>query len=718
MMLCCMCLPAAIVGGFSGPHRLALSSVSSAAATTETAAAAGVSRDGQIQRTSSSRITTKSARYLFPNNTTPTRKLYNNKLSYSISALHNSNNGNEGNDEKISKKQDTLGVNGEQQQQQKQKQKQQANNNNNNNHNDSNESKLETSQQPLRLNDIVNNDATGTSVVVVKETAAATPAVAAATTTSQVTTHHHYDIRRFRCASYLLVQAASIGMLTGWSVGIFKILIDVVKNFVYTGTTSFPYNWQRILWLPMIPALGGLVVAILNRLGGGFPPGLKGVIQSVDRETFNDSETQPEHPPIATTTVAAVHPLFQQFRFLKKSLAAVVTLGTGSSLGPEGPAVEIGANLSRLIMDIFPPKAPPKYEQNQKEYALQQRRLLLACGAAAGVSAGFNAPLAGVFFVLEIVQLAFASLDSKRFKEAANQSTAYYLQSLETVPTPTLASSGSLSAILVSSVISALVCQSLLGSHLHLALKGYNMNTPLLELPLYFLLGAMSGLAGFVFTQMTKTSHAMFQGKWGPKRLRHFFERLTPLAKPAIGGLICGLVGLVFPQILFNGFDTLNIALANRMLPSLLLVQLLGIKMATTAIAAGSGLVGGTFAPSLFHGGMIGALFHNVASSIFESASHHGTSISLASPMLQISGLPAYTMVGAATVLAANFRAPLTATLLLFEMTRDYGAILPLMAGTGIASVVGDILEAKQELSMSDVIVDEPVYVEDSKKKN
>ena len=400
----------------------------------------------------------------------------------------------------------------------------------------------------------------------------------------------------------------------------------------------------------------------------------------------------------------AYHPLFHQFRFLKKSFAAIITLGTGSSLGPEGPAVEIGANLSRLITDIFPPKRPPSNEADPKEYSLQQRRLLLACGTAAGVSAGFNAPLAGAFFVLEILQQTFSSIDKTRYREATQQTTVP--PSVEAIITPTLTASGSVSAILLSSVLSALVCQALLGEHLHLALKDYSINTPLLELPLYLLLGATSGLAAFVFTQMTKASQSLFQGKLGPEFLRRRFARMPPLAKPALGGLICGVIGLVFPQILFNGFDTINIALANRMLPTLLLLQLLGIKMLTTAVAAGSGLVGGTFAPSLFLGGMVGASFHNIASWLFENAAHHGTSITLASPILQMADLPAYTMVGAATVLAAVFRAPLTASLLLFEMTRDYGAILPLMASTGVAAVVGDILEAKQELVVSGEVDD------------
>lgn len=135
------------------------------------------------------------------------------------------------------------------------------------------------------------------------------------------------------------------------------------------------------------------------------------------------------------------------------------------------------------------------------------------------------------------------------------------------------------------------------------------------------------------------------------------------------------------------------------MLPTFLLLALFGVKTMTTAVAAGSGLVGGTFAPSLFLGGMVGASFHNIASWLLENAANHGT-ITLASPMLQMADLPAYTMVGAATVLAAMFRAPLTASLLLFELTRDYGAILPLMASTGVASMVGDILDVKRETRM------------------
>jgi H+/Cl- antiporter ClcA len=172
---------------------------------------------------------------------------------------------------------------------------------------------------------------------------------------------------------------------------------------------------------------------------------------------------------------------------------------------------------------------------------------------------------------------------------------------------------------------------------------------------------------------------------------------LPPFAKPLLGGLACGIVGLFYPQILFFGYDTLNALLANNSLPTSLVLSLLVVKIIMTAVSAGSGLVGGTFAPSLFMGAMVGASFHNIMSSLFQAVMGLGSVGMFQIPLLQLADVPAYAMVGAASVLAALFRAPLTASLLLFELTRDYDVILPLMASAGVGSVVGDILEDKFE---------------------
>jgi len=137
-------------------------------------------------------------------------------------------------------------------------------------------------------------------------------------------------------------------------------------------------------------------------------------------------------------------------------------------------------------------------------------------------------------------------------------------------------------------------------------------------------------------------------------------------------------MAITFPQILFFGYETLNALLHSLLDDSFgFFLSLLIVKMVATALAAGSGLVGGTFAPSLFLGAMTGAAFHQVAANVL--------------PMTYLNEIadgPAYAIVGSASVLAALFRAPLMASLLLFELTKDYHVILPLLVSAGIAGSV------------------------------
>jgi len=310
-----------------------------------------------------------------------------------------------------------------------------------------------------------------------------------------------------------------------------------------------------------------------------------------------------------------------------------------------------------------------------------RNRLLLSCGAAAGVSAGFNAPIAGVFFVLEVMQSAFNAVDKDKQDDTPSKSF--------------LSTTGSISAVLLSSVLSALVSRALLGNTLVLELSEYSLQTPLLELPIYLVLGALSGLVAFLFSQTANLSQSFFKGQLGPESVQSAMKSTPQIFKPALGGLFCGVVGLVFPQILFFGYETLNSLLATDSLSTQIILSLLFVKLITTAVSAGSGLVGGTFAPSLFLGAMLGASFHQGLVYLFQSVSPDVVNV-VQGPVLDLADVQAYTMVGAGSVLAALFRAPLTASLLLFELTRDYDVILPLMASAGVGSVVGDIFESRQ----------------------
>lgn len=138
----------------------------------------------------------------------------------------------------------------------------------------------------------------------------------------------------------------------------------------------------------------------------------------------------------------------------------------------------------------------------------------------------------------------------------------------------------------------------------------------------------------------------------------------------------------------------MNRILAAGTLSTELVLSLLVMKLITTAVAAGSGLVGGTFAPSLFLGAMLGASLHDLLIPFFGAVPPLDIT---GGPVLDLADVQAYALVGAGSVLAALFRAPLTASLLLFELTRDYDFILPLMASAGVGSVVADLLDKTQE---------------------
>lgn len=227
--------------------------------------------------------------------------------------------------------------------------------------------------------------------------------------------------------------------------------------------------------------------------------------------------------------------------------------------------------------------------------------------------------------------------------------------------------STTITPILISSVISALLSQVLLGNHLILTLTDFDLATPLVELPLYLLLGALSGVVAFVFTYSAKISNQVFAGDLPalPESAKTTIKTIPNAVKPVIGGLLCGLVGLVFPQILFFGYETLNALLKdNGELSLSLILSLMGVKTVMTAVAAGSGLVGGTFAPSLFLGGMLGCAFHEVAQTALESIMHLQVVVDNSPAMvdavmaqgglginpeaMHIAGVPAYAMVGAA----------------------------------------------------------------------
>jgi H+/Cl- antiporter ClcA/CBS domain-containing protein len=403
----------------------------------------------------------------------------------------------------------------------------------------------------------------------------------------------------------VMLLSVSIGGAGGLGVILFHYLIDLFHNWAHTlvledikGLLHIPGNWL----IALIPILGGIIVGMMRWYWRDFGPNIHSTIAA--------SQSGKKITP---------------WRGIVKMVAASISLGTGASLGPEGPSVEIGANIGMFL--------------GQTLHASQERQLLLlGAGAAAGIAAGFNAPIAGVFFALELVL-------------------------------GTTFATSSVSVVVLAAVVASLVAQMGLGAKPAFALPVYEVKS-LLELPLYLILGGFASLVSFAYTQTVDLARAAFQGK---VRDLTWLGKLPIWLTPAIGGAIVGIVALKYPQVSGIGYETMEAVLQDVQFSLPLLVSILAIKLLMTAISLGSGLVGGLFAPSMFLGATLGAIY--------------GKSLVLIFPSLAglIAAPPAYAMVGMAAVLASSTRAPLTAILLMFELTRDYRIVLPVMACVGLS---------------------------------
>ncbi|MFN6517591.1 MAG: chloride channel protein [Nostoc sp. CreGUA01] len=411
-------------------------------------------------------------------------------------------------------------------------------------------------------------------------------------------------INRFQPSpeTVVLFLAMLIGGGTGMGVVTFHYLIELIHHLMLENFMGEIGVWGA--WtLACVPTLGGLIVGLMRWRTQDFGPGLSTLIAA-------SQGTEIRRP----------------LRPVTKMLAASVSLGSGASLGPEGPSVEIGANFGMLLSVIL-------------NVSQERRRLLLGAGAAAGLAAGFNAPIAGVFFALEVVMGATSFATS------------------------------AVSVVLLAAVVAALIAQIGLGAQPAFDLPAYQVRSPL-ELPLYLGLGLGASLISLTYTQSIRLAKACFAGKVPGLQ---FLGRIPQPIHPIIGGVIVGAVALQFPQILGVGYETVEAMLQDVKFSLYLLLVLLVVKLLMTAISAGSGFIGGLFAPAMFLGASFGSAYAKILAVLFPTICE------------QMAAPPAYAMVGMAAMLAASVRAPLTAILMLFELTRDYRIVLPLMAAVGLS---------------------------------
>ncbi|PPS42830.1 chloride channel protein [Chroococcidiopsis sp. TS-821] len=423
-------------------------------------------------------------------------------------------------------------------------------------------------------------------------------------------------LNRLQPSSEVLAIASAllIGGGSGLAIVLFKYSIELCQSLTFKTLMG-----QMLVWgswtLAFIPILGGLVVGFL-------------------RWRFPDFLGQEFSALLSSTRVQKISPL----RPAIKLLAAAVSLGTGASLGPEGPSVELGSNIGILLGQSF-------------QVSKDRYRLLIGAGAAAGLAAGFNAPIAGVFFALEVVL-----------------GTAF------TTPAASL--------ILLSAVISALIAQTLLGIHPAFELPVYQVLSHW-EWIYYVGLGLLASVVSTIYTQAIKLVQACFQGEvvgfaW--------LGKLPKALHPVVGGACIGVIALQLPQILGIGYGVLEAILCGDRFPLSLLGVLLVAKLIATSISLGSGLVGGVFAPAMFLGACLGAIYGNCLLAI------------LPPELSEIAPPPAYAMVGMAAVLAGSVKAPLTSILLLFELTQNYLIVLPLMAAVGVSVWGVELFKSSQAI--------------------
>jgi len=426
---------------------------------------------------------------------------------------------------------------------------------------------------------------------------------------------------------HLLILSVVVGASTGLASVFFVKLIFAIQDFSYAAAHSaLPAigNWVYVL----IPVIGGLLVGPLilfakEAKGHGVPEVMQALIL---------------HGGRIRARVA-----------IAKITASALCIGTGGSAGREGPIIQVGAALGSSIGQIL-------------RLSDERIRNLVACGAAAGIAATFNAPIAGVAFAIEVLM---CGLQMRAFGN-----------------------------VVIAAVAASVVSRSIIGDTSAFQVPTYSLNSPI-EIVLYLILGLTAALVGIMFMKMLNFSEDIFDN-W----------KFPQILKPAVGGLLLGILGLAYmnlpglefpvssvahgtgtthiPHMYGAGFPFIEAAIQGK--ASLwILVILVFIKPLATSFTLGSGNSGGVFAPSLFIGAMLGGAM--------------GHFFSIWIPSLE-GNTGAFALVGMAAVFSATARAPLTAMLIVFEMSNDYLMILPLMVAGVAASYFSQWLHPESIYTM------------------
>lgn len=395
---------------------------------------------------------------------------------------------------------------------------------------------------------------------------------------------------RFFAASIL------VGLLTGVAAVVFSALIGLVQRVAIGGPDLALYlvpglpAWRVVL----VPALGGLLVGLIAHYVG--------------------AEARGHGVPAVMEAVALRGGRMRRRVAFVKSVASALTIGTGGSVGREGPIVQIGAGVGSAVGQGLALPA-------------DRLRTLTAAGAAGGIAAAFNAPIAGAFFALEVIARNFAA--------------------------PTFG------PVVLCAVFATMVSRLWFGASPAFVVPPFTVGA-IWETALAIVLGLACGVVALGFMLVLETLETLFER-----------VRLPAPVRPALGGLGVGVLVLVAPALYGIGHESMDAMLAGS-IPVAQLALLLLLKPIATSLTLASGGSGGVFLPSLFLGGLTGGLFGAGAAALLPAAQ--------TSP-------GAWALVGMAGVLAGTSFAPVTATILAFELTHDYALILPILMATAVSTL-------------------------------
>ncbi len=394
----------------------------------------------------------------------------------------------------------------------------------------------------------------------------------------------------------LLIIAILIGVTTGALAVGFRYLLLLATDLCWGNPFDVIGAARSLPWylVVAIPLAGGLVVGPVV--------------------AFVAPETRGAGVPEVIEAVVTREGRIRHRTTLVKLFTTVVSIGSGASVGREGPIVHMGSSVGSSIAQLT-------------GLAAEWRRVFLACGAAAGIAATFNAPMAGMLFAAEIILVDFQ--------------VSY------------------LSHIAISAVSATVVSHHFLGSLPAFDAPQFTLAS-YWEIPLYFILGTLAGFVAIGFIQAISQVENTFD-RW----------RMPIFLRPALGGTLVGLLAVASPQVLGVGYQSINLVLSAQAAVGVM-ASVIVLKLLATSLSVGAGFSGGIFAPSLVLGAMLGGLFGSLAGHLFPDLT---------------ADFPAYGLVGMGAVVAGTTLAPITAIFTIFELTYNFEIILPLMTSC-IASLV------------------------------